>query len=62
MCELWDCPGCGVTFQMSGASDDGLHYEPDSAQSYLSEGDHEWYDAVWCDCCWQRRGRVTSDD
>jgi hypothetical protein len=47
MCEIEDCPGCGIAFHI-----DGTHYEEDSAQLWLDEGDEEFYDANWCTCCW----------
>lgn len=50
--ELEDCPGCGLTFLIDAP---GLHYAPDSWQKYLHEGDEDFYDAYWCDCCWRSR-------
>jgi hypothetical protein len=47
MCAIQDCPGCGITFYI-----EGTHYEEDSHQTYLDEGDEEFYDANWCTCCW----------
>jgi hypothetical protein len=55
---LEDCPGCGLTFEIGGGAKDPLHFAPDSTQKYLSEGDEDWYDAYWCDCCWRRRGQA----
>lgn len=52
LCELEDCAGCGLTFLIDAV---GLHFVADGVQKYLSEGDEDWYDAYWCDCCWRGR-------